>query len=119
MMSTQCSSSSSLAVMMSVYYMDTPARFREAIKSVFAQTIANSHKIRLYLAVDGPVGGELNDIISEFEPHDFRIFRLPSNCGLASALNVLILIWKTNYSSFGWMLTIFLLKIGSKSKYHF
>lgn len=79
-----------LAVIMSVYHRDNPTQIREALDSIFSQSILNMDQIRLYLAVDGPVGPEIDQVIAEYESNIFRMFRLEANGGLAAALNILV-----------------------------
>ena len=79
-----------LAVIMSVYRGDKPTQLRESLESIFFQNISGAVQIRVYLAVDGPVDPQIDQIISEYSPKIHRVFRLNENRGLAAALNVLI-----------------------------
>lgn len=80
-----------LAVIMSVYHRDDPTQLRESLDSIFSQSISDTDQIRLYLAVDGPVGPKIDQVISEYQGEIFRTFRSEKNVGLAASLNVLIL----------------------------
>lgn len=72
-------------VLMAVYRRDTPALFRMALESVFANTLKPDAMI---LVVDGPVPIELEQEIVSFEARfAITVLRLPENLGLASALN--------------------------------
>lgn len=79
-----------LAVIMSVYCRDEPAQLRDSLESIVSQSISCTHHVRLYLAIDGPVSPQIDQVISEFETEIYRMFRLTENRGLAAALNVLI-----------------------------
>jgi len=73
-------------VLMAVYEKENPSRFKQALKSIFANTLLPDSMI---LVVDGPVPESLNHIIHEFKHlYDFlHVYRLSENCGLAAALN--------------------------------
>lgn len=73
-----------LSVCMSVYRGDHAMFFKEAINSLYSQT---RQPDEIVLVVDGPVGDEIKQVISEFESmHDtFRVVRLEKNSGHAIA----------------------------------
>lgn len=75
---------------MAVYHGDDPTALTVAINSVLHQQFTIDVEARLYLAVDGPVSGEVNQVIEEFGKRIYRVHRLEHNGGLAFALNVLI-----------------------------
>ncbi len=72
-------------VLMSIYYNESPAYFREALNSVFAQTAQPSE---IVLIKDGPLTSELNSIIQEYSTiHPiFNIVENKTNLGLGRAL---------------------------------
>jgi glycosyltransferase involved in cell wall biosynthesis len=75
-------------VLMSVYSKDKPDLFNRALKSVFSNSLSPSDVL---LICDGPLGSELELIITSFSfnyPSVFRVIRLPSNLGLCHALNI-------------------------------
>ena len=72
-------------VLMSVYSGDSPALFRMAIESVFANTLQPD---AFLLIVDGPVSIEVDQTILFFQDRFLiSVHRLPENIGLARALN--------------------------------
>lgn len=78
----------SIAVLLPVYKNDNPLFLKEAIHSIFLQTY---HDFKIFLGVDGPIYGELNDIVNEYERLDyFCVLRFKENRGLACVLNDLI-----------------------------
>lgn len=72
------------SVCMSVYHGDNAAFFKEAVNSLYAQI---RQPDEIVLVVDGPVGDEINQVISKFDSqHDnFRVVRLEKNSGHAIA----------------------------------
>lgn len=76
--------SKSFSVCMSVYHGDNAVSFKEAIDSLYAQTRLPDE---IVLVVDGPVGEEINQVISDFESQygNFRVVRLDENSGHAIA----------------------------------
>ena len=72
------------SVGMSVYHGDNAVFLKEAIDSLIAQTRKPDE---IVLVVDGPVGGETNKVISDFENSCdyFRVVRLEKNSGHAIA----------------------------------
>ncbi|MEW4354208.1 glycosyltransferase [Streptococcus pneumoniae] len=75
------------SVLMSVYSKENPRFLREALESVFHQTVVTDN---LVLVCDGPITQELQAVIDDFltrYPTIFRVFQLPENRGLGHALN--------------------------------
>ena len=75
------------SVLMSVYYKEKPEFLREAMNSMWNQTVPTDDFV---LVCDGPLGDQLNAIISEMEeshPETLRVFCLEKNQGLGNALN--------------------------------
>lgn len=74
------------SVLISVYYKEEPAYFRKSLDSICNQTL-QPHEV--ILVKDGPLGRELEDIISEFIANYafIKIIALDKNLGLSFALN--------------------------------
>lgn len=74
----------SFSVCMSVYHGDNAGYFKQAIDSLYAQT---RQPDEIVLVVDGPVGEDINQVISEFDKRydSFRVIRLEKNSGHAIA----------------------------------
>jgi len=71
------------SVCMSVYYGDSAEFFKESIDSLLSQKRIPDE---IVLVVDGPVGDEINSIVSELECNDlFTVIRLKKNSGHAIA----------------------------------
>lgn len=79
-----------VATLMAVYRGDNHSELEVALDSVLNQIFTEDIESRLYLAVDGPVTEEINQVIAARENHIHRILRLDQNRGLAAALNSLI-----------------------------
>ena len=75
---------------MAVYSGDDPLALAVALDSVVRQEFNDDIDSRLYIAVDGPVLGDIDRVLSESEKDIYRIHRLERNGGLAAALNLLI-----------------------------
>jgi len=73
-------------VLMAVYEKEDPYLFKQALKSVFANTLLPDSFI---LVVDGPVPESIEHIIDEAKHlYDIlHVYRLHENCGLSTALN--------------------------------
>ena len=75
------------SVLMSVYHKDDPKNFDRALFSVIdAQTLRPDEFV---LVVDGPIGEELEAVISKYEKTEltsFKTVRLEQNVGLGNAL---------------------------------
>jgi len=74
------------SVLMSVYRNDPVPLFRNALQSIFDNTL---QPYEVILVVDGPVGHGLNSVIDEFVSKYLylKVVPLTSNVGLARALN--------------------------------
>lgn len=86
---------SSFSVLMSVYYKENPLFFRKSLDSLMDQTKMPSE---IVLVKDGPLSGELDEVISEFTgnyPNLFKIIVLPENKGLGNALSIGVLACST------------------------
>ena len=72
------------SVCMSVYHGDNATFFKQSIDSLLSQTRKPDE---IVLVVDGPVGEEINQLISDFEKSSdyFRVIRLEKNSGHAIA----------------------------------
>jgi glycosyltransferase involved in cell wall biosynthesis len=77
-----------IGVLLPVYRYDNPSYFKEAIESVLNQTYNNNV---VYVGVDGPVFGTLDQIIKFYKTHNLvEVIYFPKNRGLAYVLNDLI-----------------------------
>lgn len=75
------------AVLMAVYFRDSPRLLKVAIDSVYANTLQPDQFV---LVADGPLPHELEHmvaVLSSRHPQKIEILRLPVNQGLACALN--------------------------------
>ncbi|RDD29687.1 amylovoran biosynthesis protein AmsE [Prosthecochloris sp. ZM] len=74
-------------VLMAVYHKEDPYRFKQALESIFSNTLLPDQVI---LVVDGPVPEYLDNIITDTEQRSelFSVYRLSQNRGLAEALNM-------------------------------
>ena len=75
----------SFSVLISIYYKESPIYFREALDSVFAQTLLPAE---IVLVKDGPLTPELDAIIEEYAARHpiFKIVTNETNLGLGRAL---------------------------------
>ena len=75
------------SVLMSVYHKEHGENLREAMNSIWAQTVKTDDFV---LICDGPLNDELDTVIDEMqETHpELRVFRLEKNGGLGNALNI-------------------------------
>jgi glycosyltransferase involved in cell wall biosynthesis len=77
----------SLSVLMTLYKNDSPEHFLDAFDSILGQTLPPDE---IVLVVDGPIGAGLENALKLCEGKagatPLRVFRLPSNRGLGSAL---------------------------------
>lgn len=74
------------SVLMSVYGREQPGYFRAALKSIRNQSRPADQVV---LVCDGPLTGELNRVIDDFQKKDpswLDVIRLPENLGLGGAL---------------------------------
>ncbi|MCD8356308.1 MAG: glycosyltransferase [Clostridia bacterium] len=84
------------SVLMSVYYKENPGFFRQAVRSMLAQTVPPDDFV---IVCDGCLTQELDRAIAEFEKDTgelFQIVRLPKNGGLGKALRTGITYCKYN-----------------------
>ena len=73
------------SVLISIYYKESPLYFREALNSVFAQTLQPAE---IVLVKDGPLTPELDAVIEEYSTRYpiFKIVTNETNLGLGLAL---------------------------------
>lgn len=77
-----------IAVLLPVYEKDNSKYFEIAVKSLLAQT---KHDFKVFLGVDGPIEGDLDQTVKECESSaKFCVIRFNENRGLACVLNDLI-----------------------------
>lgn len=77
-----------IAVLLPVYIKDNPWFFITTVSSLLTQTLQD---FKIFLGVDGPIEGELDRIVKEYEQDvKFCIMRFKENRGLACVLNDLI-----------------------------
>lgn len=77
-----------IAVLLPVYKKDNPQFFTTSISSILEQTYQN---FTIFLGVDGPIEGELDDTVKGVEHHEkICVIRFAENRGLACVLNDLI-----------------------------
>lgn len=79
-----------LAVLIAVYARDDPELFDAALSSILSQRLNSNFKVNIYLGVDGPIGSDLENVLSHHGKHIYRILRSSINQGLAATLNELI-----------------------------
>jgi glycosyltransferase involved in cell wall biosynthesis len=79
-----------IATLMAVYGGDEPLSLGRAMDSVLDQVFTEEVVSRLYLAIDGPLTTDLEQVIAERLPRLHRVVRIENNRGLAHALNQLI-----------------------------
>lgn len=76
------------SVLMSVYYKERPEYLRQAMKSIFDQTVLTDDFV---LICDGPLTEELDKVIDEYKHiHEdiLNVYRIENNVGLGNALNL-------------------------------
>ncbi|WP_102348314.1 glycosyltransferase [Bacillus sp. Marseille-P3661] len=74
------------SVSMCVYHNDNPYHFREALESVFKQTLRPDEVV---LVVDGPIPNSINKVIKKYESEpSFKVIRLPENVGHGNARRI-------------------------------
>ena len=86
-----------IAVIMSVYCGDIAADLRDSLQSLVDQSYK---KFDLLLYVDGSVGADLNQIISQYSGFIKHMYRSDANLGLSVALNYMILNYFNQYDVF-------------------
>lgn len=84
------------SVLISIYYKERPEWFREALDSIFAQTLLPSE---IVLVEDGPLTPELYQVIDEYQSRYklFNIVKNEKNLGLGLALRKGVEASKTDY----------------------
>ena len=70
------------SVLLPVYYKDKPIWFKEALGSIFAQTVKPNEVV---IVCDGPLTKELEDVLAIYQGK-IILHRLSKNCGLGEAL---------------------------------
>ena len=75
------------SVLMSLYSKENPKFFEESLESVYTNTIQPSQVV---LVLDGPVGEELQQIVSNYIERfaTLDVYPQPENKGLSTALNI-------------------------------
>lgn len=76
------------SVLMSVYYKERPEYLRQAMESIFNQTVLTNDFV---LICDGPLTEELDAVINGFKHiHEdiLNVYRIENNVGLGNALNL-------------------------------
>lgn len=87
-------SENTIAIIQSVYKNDNVYYLKQAIDSILYQSYNN---IMLYIGIDGPIGKDLNSVLSEYLNNaKIKILRYKENRGLASTLNDLLRELKTS-----------------------
>ena len=88
--------SKNYSVLASLYYKENPVYLRQALDSIFNQTVVSDDVV---LVEDGSVGEELESIVKEFEAlyPQMRVVRFENNRGLGYALNDGIRICKNEF----------------------
>lgn len=79
---------SNYSVLMSVYYKERPEFLRQAMESIYAQTVKTNDFI---LVCDGPLNDDLDIVIAEMQKKFgavLHVHRLAKNGGLGNALNI-------------------------------
>ena len=79
-----------MSLKMAVYREDNAKALQYAIESILNQKFKDDVESRIYLAIDGPIPNKINEVIKKLEDRIFRIHRINTNAGLATALNSLI-----------------------------
>lgn len=76
------------SVLMSVYWKENPEHFRQAMLSIYDQTISTNDFV---LVCDGPLSKELDNVIADMQQlfgNVLNVVRLQQNGGLGTALNI-------------------------------
>lgn len=83
------------SVLMSIYYKEKPCYLKQALDSIFTQTVKSNDVV---LIEDGTLGKDLESIINEYESKypELHVFRFVENRGLGFALNDGINLCKNN-----------------------
>ena len=87
MQELQVNKESCFSVLMAVYTKEQPLFFREALRSVFEQSLIPNEVV---LVKDGPLTEELEQVIADFssERKQLRVIALKENRGLGEALRI-------------------------------
>ena len=74
------------SILMSLYYKEDPLNLRQALDSIFTQTVTSNDVV---LIEDGTLGKELEDVVCEYEKKykQLHVLRFTKNRGLGFALN--------------------------------
>jgi glycosyltransferase involved in cell wall biosynthesis len=77
-----------VSVLISTYARESARNLAESLESIYAQTVAPR---QLVLVIDGPIGADQEEVIEQCRNDtrisDLTLVRLPSNVGLARAMN--------------------------------
>jgi glycosyltransferase involved in cell wall biosynthesis len=77
-----------VSVLMSTYAGESGANLSESLESIYAQTVAPD---QIVLVVDGPIGIDQEEVLARYEKDpriaEWTLVRLPTNAGLARAMN--------------------------------
>lgn len=76
------------SILMSVYRLEKPAFFAQALQSMMAQTVLTNDFV---VVCDGPLTPELDAVLDRFDrqyPGIFHVIRLPENVGIGAAANI-------------------------------
>jgi glycosyltransferase involved in cell wall biosynthesis len=79
-----------VAVIMSVYRNDSPERLAKALDSLIRQDGIDADRVRIYLAVDGPVSDAITQVIAAKRADIYKLLTFDTNRGLQFVLNDLI-----------------------------
>lgn len=80
-----------IATLIAVCGNDSAILFEKALRSIIEQKFTTPTSPRIYLAIDGPINSDIEQIVSRYAESLHLIFRTEKNRGLAMALNSLIL----------------------------
>jgi hypothetical protein len=83
-------SENTIAVILSVYINDTPARFLRAFRSVVEQRLPEDYRINMYVGIDGPISQDLRDAIESVRPEITVLQDFPKNRGVAPVVNDIV-----------------------------
>ena len=73
------------SVSICVYGGDNPSYFDIALQSIFNQTLKPDEVV---LVVDGPVGDDINNVISKYQNDNLKLIRLEKNVGHGDARRI-------------------------------
>ena len=74
------------SILISLYYKESPQHLREALDSIFLQTMRSNDVV---LVEDGKLGDELESVVKQYEKAytELHVYRFEQNRGLGFALN--------------------------------